>query len=239
MPDPRRSAKLSGMPGSRDMQTRTMSAMSEISSLLAEERAELERLRSEEATLRSQVQAGGAKPARVGGHDRRSAARGGRGPGPRPGRRRCAPGAGRARTRPGPRTGGRPAGRPGWWCRAARSRLLNPTPWRSRRAPTTSSRWRRERPRRSSFQTTRVSPGRSWSSTLCGQLRPGSKGAAGGIGEHPVAAGVAPGRRPGGAAAGRCMRRARVDLISKMPGTAVKPAVVWDWRGGASRLRGR
>ena len=75
MPDPRRSAKLSGTPGSRDMQTRTVSAMSETPSLSADERAELERLRSEVATLRSQVQAGGAKPARpgaaVGGRQRR------------------------------------------------------------------------------------------------------------------------------------------------------------------------
>ena len=55
--------------------------MSEISSLLADERAELERLRSEEATLRSQVQAGGAKPARVGGHDRGSATLTAEGPG--------------------------------------------------------------------------------------------------------------------------------------------------------------
>jgi hypothetical protein len=49
--------------------------MSETPSLSAEERAELERLRSEEATLRSQVQAGGAKPTRlgaaVGGRQRR------------------------------------------------------------------------------------------------------------------------------------------------------------------------
>ena len=37
--------------------------MSETPSLSANERAELERLRSEGATLRSQVQAGGAKPA--------------------------------------------------------------------------------------------------------------------------------------------------------------------------------
>jgi len=48
--------------------------MSEIPSLSAEERAELERLRSEVATLRSQVQAGGAKPTRpwaaVGGRQR-------------------------------------------------------------------------------------------------------------------------------------------------------------------------
>ena len=40
--------------------------MSETPSLSAEERAELERLRSEVATLRSQVQAGGAKPTRPG-----------------------------------------------------------------------------------------------------------------------------------------------------------------------------
>ena len=40
--------------------------MSETPSLSADERAELERLRSEVATLRSQVQAGGAKPTRPG-----------------------------------------------------------------------------------------------------------------------------------------------------------------------------
>jgi hypothetical protein len=40
--------------------------MSETSSPSADERAELERLRSEVATLRSQVQAGGAKPTRPG-----------------------------------------------------------------------------------------------------------------------------------------------------------------------------
>ena len=66
MPHPRRSAKLPGTPGSRDMQTRTVSAMSETPSLSADERAKLERLRSEVATLRSQVQAGGAKPTRPG-----------------------------------------------------------------------------------------------------------------------------------------------------------------------------
>ena len=51
MPDARRSAKLPGTLGSRDMQTRTVSAMSETPSLSADERAELERLRSEVATL--------------------------------------------------------------------------------------------------------------------------------------------------------------------------------------------
>ena len=49
--------------------------MSETPSLSANERAERERLRSEGATLRSQVRAGGAKPARpgaaVGGRQRR------------------------------------------------------------------------------------------------------------------------------------------------------------------------
>ena len=49
--------------------------MSETLSLSANERSELERLRSQVATLRSQVQAGGAKPARsgaaVGGRQRR------------------------------------------------------------------------------------------------------------------------------------------------------------------------
>ena len=48
------------------MQTRTVSAMCETPSLSADQRAELERLRSEVATLRSQVQAGGAKPTRPG-----------------------------------------------------------------------------------------------------------------------------------------------------------------------------
>ena len=66
MLDPRRSAKLPGTPGSRDVQTRTVSAMSEPPSLSADQRAELERLRSEVAPLRSQVQAGGAKPTRPG-----------------------------------------------------------------------------------------------------------------------------------------------------------------------------
>jgi hypothetical protein len=40
--------------------------MSETPNLSPDERAELERLRSEAATLRSQVQAGGAKPTRQG-----------------------------------------------------------------------------------------------------------------------------------------------------------------------------
>ena len=44
----------------------------------------------------------------------------------------------------------------------ASCRLRNPTP-RSARPVTVSTRWRSERPRRSSCQTTRVSPGRSWS----------------------------------------------------------------------------
>ena len=44
----------------------------------------------------------------------------------------------------------------------ASCRLRNPTP-RSASPVMVSTRWWRERPRRSSFQTTRVSPGRSWS----------------------------------------------------------------------------
>ena len=51
MPDPRGSARLLGTPVSRDMQTRTVSAMSETPSLSADERAELEWRRSEVATL--------------------------------------------------------------------------------------------------------------------------------------------------------------------------------------------
>jgi IstB-like ATP binding protein len=46
----------------------------------------------------------------------------------------------------------------------ASCRLRNPTP-RSARLVTVSIRWRSDRPSRSSFQTTRVSPGRSWSRT--------------------------------------------------------------------------
>jgi hypothetical protein len=41
-------------------------------------------------------------------------------------------------------------------------RLQNPTP-RSASPVTVSTKWRSDRPSRSSFQTTRVSPGRSWS----------------------------------------------------------------------------
>jgi hypothetical protein len=58
---------------------------------------------------------------------------------------------------------------------------------RGRQAPVTvSTRWRRERPRRSSFQTTKVSPAQ-----LVQELGEGGAvgaGAAGGLGEHPVAA---------------------------------------------------
>ena len=51
-----------------------------------------------------------------------------------------------------------------------------------------STRWRRERPRRSSFQTTRMSPGRELVEDL-GEDRAVGAGAAGGLGEYPVAAG--------------------------------------------------
>src|SRR5215211_3438114 len=60
MPAPGRSARLPGTPGSRDLQTRTVSAMSENSGLSVDERAELERLRSENAALRAQAGRGGA-----------------------------------------------------------------------------------------------------------------------------------------------------------------------------------
>src|SRR4029450_4443288 len=60
MPAPGRSARLPGTPGSRDLQTRTVSAMSENSGLSVDERAELERLRSENAALRARAGRGGA-----------------------------------------------------------------------------------------------------------------------------------------------------------------------------------
>jgi hypothetical protein len=55
-----------------------------------------------------------------------------------------------------------------------------------------STRWRRERPRRSSFQTTRVSPGVAWAQLVQDLLedRAVAAGAAGGFGEHPVATGM-------------------------------------------------
>src|SRR5215216_4323596 len=49
------SARLPGMPGRRDAQTRTVPAMPENPSLSADERAELERLRAENAALRAQA----------------------------------------------------------------------------------------------------------------------------------------------------------------------------------------
>jgi hypothetical protein len=51
---------------------------------------------------------------------------------------------------------------PGVVVSTASCKLRNPMPW-SARPVTVSTRCRRERPRRSSFHTTRVSPGRSWS----------------------------------------------------------------------------
>src|SRR5215216_5366071 len=54
------SARLPGMPGRRDAQTRTVPAMPENPSLSADERAELERLRAENAALRAQVGQEGA-----------------------------------------------------------------------------------------------------------------------------------------------------------------------------------
>jgi hypothetical protein len=66
-------------------------------------------------------------------------------------------------------------------------RLRNPMP-RPARPVTVSTSWRRERPRRSSFHPTRGSPGRSWSGSWARVGR--SRGAAGGLGEPPIAAGV-------------------------------------------------
>jgi hypothetical protein len=53
---------------------------------------------------------------------------------------------------------------------------------------TVSTRWRRERPSRSSFQTTRASPGAELVQDLLEERAVG-RGAAGGLDEHPVAAG--------------------------------------------------
>jgi hypothetical protein len=63
-------------------------------------------------------------------------------------------------------------------------RLRNPIPC-SARPVTVSTRWRRERPRRSSFQTTRVSPVEELL-----EDGPVGAGAASRLGEHPVAAGA-------------------------------------------------
>src|SRR5215218_9842977 len=60
MPAAAGSARLPATPGSRDTQTRTVPAMSENPSLSADERAELERLRAENAALRAQVGQEGA-----------------------------------------------------------------------------------------------------------------------------------------------------------------------------------
>jgi hypothetical protein len=66
--------------------------------------------------------------------------------------------------------------------------LRNPTPC-SASPVTVSTRWRRERPSRSSFQTTRVSPGPKLVQELLEDGAVGA-GAAGGLGEDPVAAGA-------------------------------------------------
>jgi hypothetical protein len=63
---------------------------------------------------------------------------------------------------------------PGVVVSRASATLRNPTP-RSSRVVTVSIRWRRERPSRSSFHTTRVSPGRSWSRTLVSSGRASSE----------------------------------------------------------------
>jgi hypothetical protein len=60
MPDPGRSARLPETPGSRDAKTRTVSPTSENPTLTAEERAELERLRAENAALRARMGQEGA-----------------------------------------------------------------------------------------------------------------------------------------------------------------------------------
>jgi hypothetical protein len=67
-------------------------------------------------------------------------------------------------------------------------RLRSPTP-RSARPVTVSTRCRKERPRRSSLQTTRVSPGRSWSRT-CSRVGRSVRAPLAVFGEDPVAAGA-------------------------------------------------
>ena len=69
-------------------------------------------------------------------------------------------------------------------------RLRNPIP-RSRRAARVSTRWRSDRPRRSSFQTTRVSPLRV-KARACSRTA-ARLGTAGGIGGDPLAAGLGQG----------------------------------------------
>ena len=67
-------------------------------------------------------------------------------------------------------------------------RLRNPMP-RSASPVTVSTRCGSERPRRSSFHTTRVSPGPQLVQQLLEDRAVGA-GAAGGLGEYPVAAGA-------------------------------------------------
>src|SRR5215218_10170306 len=76
---------------------------------------------------------------------------------------------------------------PGVVVSIASCRLRNPIP-RSATPVTVSTRCRRERPRRSSFHTTRVSPGRSWSSRRSRVAIGASP--AGGLDKHSVAAGT-------------------------------------------------
>jgi hypothetical protein len=74
---------------------------------------------------------------------------------------------------------------PGVVVSIASCRLRNPTP-RSASPVMVSTRWRRERPRRSSLQTTRCRRAQ-----LVQELResgPVAAGPAGGLGEHPIAA---------------------------------------------------
>jgi len=69
-----------------------------------------------------------------------------------------------ARTRPARRRHARPACRWGWWCRPTPAGCRTRPRARPAR-PAVSTRWRGERPSRSSFEATRASPGRSWSRT--------------------------------------------------------------------------
>jgi hypothetical protein len=83
---------------------------------------------------------------------------------------------------------------PGVVVSIASCRLRNPIP-RSARLVTVSTRCRSDLPSRSSFQTTRLSPGPQLVQDL-GEDWPVGAGAAGGLGEDPVAAGALEGVDP-------------------------------------------
>ena len=101
----------------------------------------------------------------------------------------------------GPTGGGRRACHRGWWCRLPPGGCGTRSP-RSASPVTVSTRCRSDRPNRSSFQTTRVSPGaelvqelgRGWGDRLRAPLA---------VSVNPGSSWHAPRRRPGGVVGGR------------------------------------